>query len=415
MGLPIKIYQLLIPSHAREIIRNSKNAIKNQAKKLGAITINLLYSPLALGLKGFGFIFPDFQYLNRIGHLASEPDMFLKEAYLDGRHYSHPVLLIKNNIANASLAAYWEKYYLVIKNKSLVRVLEPLLRHPLTGYETKKYVVAMNQTAQAFTIQSRWGGQDPLLRIYSHHEKEGRLILRDLGLEPDRWHVCIHARTPHYSPGDEHYNNFRNFDFEDFLLAINWIHNHGGISIRMGDSGMNPINKIPGLIDYATSNLKKDWLDIYLAGSCRFFLGSASGLYNVASVFGKPVAAVNMAPLSMVLPLAKGDIGIPKLYRDRESARLLGFDEIISMGAANYRFSDEFTEAGIQLESNSPEDILDLVIEQYNRTEGVFFASEEDLHLQNLFTALFKNGDYCYGSSANIGSAFLRKYKDLLK
>jgi len=415
MRLLITLYQFLIPSRTREILRVYKNIFKNQASKLGLFTVNVLYSPLALSLRGCGFIFPDFQYLNRIGHLASEPDMFLKEAYLDGRHYSHPVLLIKNSIANASLATYWEKYYLVIKNKTLVKVLKPLLRHPLTRYETKKYVVAMNQTAQAFSIQSRWGDQDPLLRISSNHEKEGRLILRDLGLEPDRWHVCIHARTPHYSPGDEHYNNFRNFDFEDFLLVIHWIHDHGGISIRMGDSGMNPINKIPGLIDYATSNLKKDWLDIYLAGSCRFFLGSASGLYNVASVFGKPVAAVNMAPLSMVLPLAKGDIGIPKLYRDRESGRLLGFDEIISMGAANYRFSDEFIAAGIRLESNSPEDILDLVVEQYNRTEGTFFVSEENYHLQNQFTGLFKNGDYCYGSSAHIGSAFLRKYKDLLK
>jgi putative glycosyltransferase (TIGR04372 family) len=210
-------------------------------------------------------------------------------------------------------------------------------------------------------------------------------------------------------------DNFRNFDFEDFYLAIRWIHDHGGACIRMGDSSMRPVNKVDGLIDYATSPLKRDWLDIYLAGSCRFFLGSASGLYNIASVFGRPVATVNMAPFSMALPLGKGDIGIPKLYRNRKSGRLLRFDEIISLGAANYRFADEFIAADIQLESNSPEDILDLVIEQYNRTEGIYLASEEDLVLQKLFVALFKDGDYCYMSSAKVGSAFLRKYKDLLK
>jgi len=411
----IQTYQLVIPALIRNLLRKFKNKIIENLKKLISHLLNFLYLPLAFCLRSFGFIFPNFQYLNRIGHLACEPDIFLKEFLLKGKSYRSPVILLKTSVANELLLRFWEKYYVVIKNRILVILLSPLLQHPLTRFDTKKYVVAMNQTAQAFSIQSQWADRPPLLEVSKELKKEGDLILKKLGVEAGRWYVCMHARSPHYSPLDESYNNFRNFNFENFNLAVRWIHNHGGVCIRMGDSKINRVKDVPGLIDYAVCDFKEDWIDIYLAATCRFFVGSASGLYAVAVVFGRPVALVNLAPFSMALPLRKGDIGIPKLYKDVKSGRLLRFNEIISMGAANYRFSENFKDADIELLDNSPEDILGLVIEQYNRTMGCYVQTDQDFYLQNTFNSIFKNGDYCYGSSANIGSDFLRKYKDLLK
>lgn len=411
----IKIYQLLIPRPWRDCLRDLRKSVIQKLKYFYEIFLNFLYFPLAWCLKVFGCIFPSFQYLNRIGHLACEPDIFLKEAFLEGRSYSYPVILIRTKAANEFLLKEWEKYYVVIKNRVLVSLLGPLLRHPLTRFDTKKYIVAINKTAKAFRIQASWGSRPPLLKISKETNEAGLMVLKKLGVDTSRWYVCMHARSPHYSPGDEKYNSFRNFDFEDFNLAIKWVHDNGGVCIRMGDSQLEPIRGVDGVIDYATSDLKQDWIDIYLAASCRFFLGSASGLYSVASIYGRPVATVNMAPLSMTLPLGKGDIGIPKLYRNKISGQLIKFNEIIAKGAANYRFGDEFIAADIELENNSPEDILDLVIEQYNRTSGVYAGLEEDTSLQKTFLELLKDGDYCYQSAANIGSAFLRKYKDLLK
>ena len=79
----------------------------------------------------------------------------------------------------------------------------------------------------------------------------------------------------------------------------------------MGDPTMKPLPPMERVIDYAHSPAKADWLDVFLCGRCRLFVGLASGLSQVAVSFGVPCVYVNW--ISNVLPpFSARDVFIPK-------------------------------------------------------------------------------------------------------
>ncbi len=50
---------------------------------------------------------------------------------------------------------------------------------------------------------------------------------------------------------------------------------------------------MPRVVDYARSGFKSDKMDIHLIRHAKFFVGTTSGLANVAVSFGIPTAQVN--------------------------------------------------------------------------------------------------------------------------
>jgi len=72
----------------------------------------------------------------------------------------------------------------------------------------------------------------------------------------------------------------RNANISDYTDAMRAIVARGGWCIRVGDPTMRPLDPIPGVVDYARSSSKSDWMDLFLCARCRFFLGNTSG-YSV--------------------------------------------------------------------------------------------------------------------------------------
>ena len=384
--------------------------------RLDRYVLIVIYLIPAAVLRLLNFRVPGFCYIDRIGHLLAEPDCYLKEERL-GLIPKHRVIMLapKQQVANQAVLEYWRQYFIVVTSSKIARLLYPLSWHPLTRFDTSRYVVAMNKTADLPRIQALWADRPPLLKTNPGDARRGQKALEKLGVPSGTWFVCIHSREGGYSPSDEHLHSFRNSRIEDYLMAIEHIISLGGMCIMMGDPTMRPAPKIEGLIDYAHHPLRSDWLDLYIAAHCRFFLGSASGALFMSWVFGVPVACANIAPLSTVFPCGQKDIGIPKLYKEKSTGRLLSFKEIMDSPASSYRFSSEFNAAGIELVNNSPEEIRDLAIEQFERSASPNFVyDEEDEALQIRFRELFMPGHYMYGSASRIGRAFLKRYQHLL-
>ena len=378
-------------------------------KRFISVTI---YFPLALIFRIFAIQVPYF-FTERIGHLVVDLESFLKEQYLlNGRYPSAVLLAPPNLVANSQLLEYWKEYFLVIQNPVLCRFLLPLSFHPLLRLEDK-YAATMHATNSAYKISAEWGSQDGLLRVSDHDLAFGSETLLKMGLNKGDWFVCIHAREGGYSPSDEHLHSFRNTPIEDFFPAIKFITSQGGKCIRMGDSSMKPAPADIDLIDYALSPFKSDLMDIFLCSECLFFLGSNSGIYELSSLFGRPVATVNMAPMS-VLPRGLSDLSIPMLYEDSKSAKLISFSEIMETNRSNYRTSEEFSNAGITLVRNKPEEILELVTEQYHRVRNTYTEKDDNQVLQKKYKSLFKEGHYSFGYASKIGEDFLQRYSKFL-
>jgi hypothetical protein len=81
---------------------------------------------------------------------------------------------------------------------------------------------------------------------------------------------------------------------------------------------------------------------------------------------------------------------------------------------STYRLTVEYEEAGIYLVKNTPEEILDLTIEQLERVQGKYIIDDSDELRVAQFNSMLKSGHYCSGTASRVGSAFLEKYQHLL-
>jgi len=380
---------------------------------LGSLLLGLLLAPLGLVLHLAGFRRLTF-ITARVGHLAAEPDCFLKAralGELPERRWFY--LAPADRVTNASLGSYWSALIPTLRNPLACRAVAGMSALGLLRHDTTDYVLAYDRAAQIYRIQKSWGNRPPLLSLTPEDAAWGAESLRALGLPPRAWFVCVHAREGGFAPHDEAVQRYRNSDILSRLPALREIVARGGWCIRMGGANVPPLPEAPGVVDYAHHPLRSERLDVVLCAQARFFLGDSSGLALVSSAFGRPSLLVNMVPFAAlgVLPF---DLSIPKLYRHRREGRLLRFDEILGTPAASYRFAEQFERAGIELVENSPEEIREAALELLDRPEGLWTACPEDERLQRRYFSLQGPRDYGFGAASRVGAAFLRKYRHLL-
>ncbi|MEK6235226.1 MAG: TIGR04372 family glycosyltransferase, partial [Planctomycetales bacterium] len=270
--------------------------------------------------------FIQFEY-RRIGHLAVEPDYFLKAAELDGakQHRFRIVLAPGADVANHWLLDYWKSYFVIVTSRWLCRLLRPLARGPLMIDARRTKDGPILGTDPTYALHARWGNRAPLLQLTEDDQAWGRRQLSAMGIPDDAWFVCVHCREEGYAPNERFAN--RNGAVADYEEAIRAVAARGGWCARVGDSTMTPLNPdLPNTVDYAVSSWKSERLDVFLCAACRFFLGNTSGLFLASTVFGRPCALVNVTPAAAAA-LNASDLSIPKLVRRGADGKLLTFKQ----------------------------------------------------------------------------------------
>lgn len=374
----------------------------------------LLLLPLTLLLHAAGVrrltVFTD-----RIGHLAAEIDAFLKEQAL-GRLPARRwfVLAPPHRVANAALLDRWRAQLPVIDSPALCLLLDIMTwNYWLMCRDIRDYVLIEPGTARYYEIEAAWGERPPLLALTPEDHARGRAALEAMGLPPGADFVCVHAREPGFSPADEILHAHRNADAGRLAAAMAWLTQQGVWCVRMGGPTAAPLPPMARVIDYAHHPLRSPWLDVYLCAACRLFVGSSSGLFIVAGVFGVPCALANMAPLSAAWSYAPRDVSMPKLLR-RSGGAVPTLREDFASPAADYRRAAQYREAGLELVENTEAEILALVQEAWARLQGVWESGDGDEALQTRMHALLRPSHYAYGAGSRIGADFLRRHRALL-
>lgn len=349
-----------------------------------------------------------------IGHLVCEPDCLLKMVELNLLPKRLFLFTVSSkNVANHCLLEYWRNHIIIVANPLLSYLLLASTEYGLIKIDVTDFVATETTAARYYEVNSLWDNRQPILSLTDLHQDHGRKALRRLGMPPDAWYVCLHVREAGYSPEFENIHGYRNADIENYRLAINTIVSQGGWVVRMGDPTMKAMSGIPNFIDYAHSTEKADWMDVFLCAECRVFIGSTSGLFLISTAFGIPCALVNMAPFA-ARAFGPNDIYIPKLLKDKKTSRYLRFSEIFESPIANFRSSQLFSNAGVEIEENSPDDINDLVKEAMQRVKNQWHPCAGDEERQKDFKKLFRPEHHGYKSRSNIGSSFLAKYEHLM-
>lgn len=359
------------------------------------------------------------RYLNeiwvcRIGHIALL-SYYAKMAMLGWLSQKITVLFAPSDtVANSHYLKYLSPYFQIItepveiqKVSSESIYLQDFLH--LIRIQNKEPKLWWEAAAQ---IQQQWEdqGRSPILNLSDQDREKGWCALQKMGVSRDSWFVCLHVREPGFHKEFIDYD-IRNASIDVYSSAIDSIIASGGWVIRMGDSGMKEMPPRKQLIDYAHSEVKSDWMDIFLCAECRFFIGTNSGLFLVPASFGVPCVWTNWIPLES-LPWESNSIFIPKLFVSNKNNRYMTFAEQMSSPLRTVRSQTKLSNLGINAIDNTPEEIQAVVDEMLDRLDNNMEYTEKDNCLQSRFRKLAKHHEI-YGVG-RIGRDFLYKYSDLL-
>jgi len=352
---------------------------------------------------------------HRIGHLAVEPDAYLKEKRL-GMLPRHVGILVvpRDQAANETLLDLWLPHLNAITSPVWARLTYYLFAGvPALWIDTKRYVSGeLTEPARYFEIVNSWAERPAVLTMPDALMRRGDEALRVLGVPPGAWFACLHVREAGYSPVDDHIHEYRNCSIENYRLAMDEIARRGGWCLRMGDASTSLAPSHSRLIDYAHSRFRSDWMDIYLSWRCRIFIGTTSGLLMVPMVFGRAFGMTNFVPISRP-PLSPKGLGIPKLLREEGSGRYLTFKETVER-EAEMSYTTRDANPGIEMLENSPQEILDLVRELLDESDGMPASQVDSDPLQKRFRSIYPHRYYSAPARSRISPAFLRRYEHLL-
>jgi putative glycosyltransferase (TIGR04372 family) len=354
----------------------------------------------------------------QIGHIANMEHL-IKREILQGRDPRNMYLYCPESLtpANPALLEKMAKYITVVRREAdlpcphamMLAVWEEYFLCESLDGTTKHWWHASPEIFRAWEE----AGRAPILSLSAAELQRGRATLQSLGMPEGAWFACLHVREGGFKQalGYGAVESGLNAEIETYLPALRAVAERGGWIVRIGDSKMQPLPGLPRTIDYARSTVKSDWMDVFLLGACRFFIGTSSGPAYVPPLFGIPCALTNWLPAGQ-RPFNGRDIYIPKLYRAGDPARMLSFAEMMAppVGyAPNYAHAAEF---GIAPVPNTPEEIHEVVTEMLDRLDGRLAYSEQDEALQATFDAVAET-NLCIGN-ARAGRDFLNRHAHLL-
>ena len=215
---------------------------------------------------------------------------------------------------------------------------------------------------------------------------------------------------------DLSHNMFRNCSINDFIPAAEMLVSKGNTVVRMGHLVSDLIKtKNPKIIEYDHHGFRTELLDIYLAANCRYCVGSDTGYLAVPGYnFRRPLVYVNFSQLEWMQPWLPSWLFSFRKYWLKLEKRFMKVREMLESGAGRFDSYKQYEKNGIELISNTSEEIRDVVDEMEKRLNGTWQDNEDDDELQRRFWNNFKSSNLYGVIRSRIGAKFLRTNRNLL-
>ena len=360
-------------------------------------------------------------YSDRIGHFSLHTEIYLSGLEIGIERPTKPFFDVwcpSDSICNHQLEIMWRRVLHIYPRWCV----EPIL--DIAKWQHSK-IHCIPHPELAISNSRRCLTEGALERTSSHlsftiaEQAKGEQIMAEMGIGKEQPYVCFHARDSVYLEqvlgGNYSYHDYRDSSIKTMLPAMEQMTERKYVVVRMGSAVREKIESAnPKIIDYANSQFRSDFMDIFLSSRCSFFLSTASGVMCPSLSFRRPQCYVSTAPLVTVLDIDSPSVFLPKLHWFKAEQRLMTFREIFATGAANFGMSHQFEDAGIELLPNSIEDISEAVLEMDDRIKGGWVSEPEDETLQNRFWALVPKKYFRGPVRSKIGAGFLREYIHLL-
>lgn len=396
---------------------------------LWAYLIAILLFPAAALMRSFRKLRIGLLHYRAMGRFYGNTEYFLRERKFHPPKEKDAVFLISGNMpVNNQIMTMVGRQVTVIRSDGLWKALDYLKKITPDDH------LWIDLGCTGWLRGAEWTVPGPQLSFTAEEHKKGQELLRRLGVPEGIRHVCMFAKDRFYTDSPDTKldpnsywgsRDFRNCDIKNYLPAAQYIAEQGMYVFRMGihqPEELLPSGLDQRIIDY-TGTVRQtlddpDFADAYLQATCKFFLGTTSGIYVLSSMFGVPVAYANMIPYGECGRMPH-DIVIFKKCRNRTTGEFIPFPDLIARGLdADWLTLDELEKLdqdGIEFVENTGEEILDLAREMNMRLDGTWKSDPEDEELQRRYIAL--SPARCFDGSGfpgRVGAAFLQAEKHLL-
>jgi putative glycosyltransferase (TIGR04372 family) len=241
---------------------------------------------------------------HRYGHLALEPEIFLGERELLAREGGQRRLPIRVQWWSFGPTRLQTNRFLATKWKKVVCALPSWWIDAL--HTTGESMQFLQLDEPKMSIRGSFNSLDQTeahLRLTKVELNRGSEELRELGVDPERPYVCLVVRDGgHYASLGEKESNgysFMNFDIATFERAALSLVERGYQVVRMGAGSEKPFGvNLPGIVDYANSPNRSEFLDVFIAATCSFAVSTQTGPDAVCLTFRRPVCYIDVTRFS---------------------------------------------------------------------------------------------------------------------
>ena len=300
---------------------------------------------------------------HRYGHLALEPEIFLAEQEIIKETSTSRRRVI--NIWSLGPAAKQSNRYLANKWKQELLVFPSWLVGSL--HSVGSFFPILKLSEPKLSVTGSMNGLDKTtshISIKAKELEEGKRRLVEIGINPDRPYVCLIVRDGgHYkSKGESESVGYEllNFDINDFSGVAEKLVKSGFQVIRMGAGSERPFkNKPDGVIDYALSQNRSEFLDVFIAATCEFAVSTQTGPDAVCMLFRRPVLYIDITRYCQFFfgsQLATWSPG-----RLLKNGKILNLSDVVNSDIAWFKDPCLFALNGISLQKSSERELSNLV------------------------------------------------------
>ena len=358
-----------------------------------------------------------YEWVTLIGHIGFI-DCHLRMAALGMLPRANYVLLApRAKVVNPAFLKLFAPHLTILEDPALVDDLLPYQR--LVGDQfiavRGNGPIAEPWAHAAARAQVAWAAENRgrIVTVPTDLRERGRARLQASGVTAD-WFVAVHIREGGYhgdGPGTTRQHRSANVD--DYLAAISHIMSRGGAVVRLGDRSMTPLRGMPGVFDYAHSDIKSAEMDLFLCAEARLFLGTTSGLTTAVQALGTPMLLVNCISNDCQFWHEQTDFTLRRVY-DRKAQRYLSLQETYRQPLqAALIDTAVLARHGLEIHANDPEDIAAAVRYKLDCLDGTSHPLREGGTLLARYQAALADNPYNFGAALPV-PAFLERFPELL-
>lgn len=380
--------------------------IKLRISNLVNLSFLIFYFPVVLFIRIISpFCLIRFGYLisNRIGHFAGNTELYLCEMdekinVPDHKFYFDIFFLNSEEVCNFQLAKMWKRKLLIFPR----RIVQPiyLANKILPGFSRYEIPQPTQEDRDIYNLMSKYS---PHISFTKSEEEFGEKQLLKMGVPKNFKFICLIVRDSAYvnklTNTNNEYHNYRDCDIQNYLLASEYLANQGYYVFRMGAIVKNKFfSENFKIIDYATNGMRSDFMDIYLGAKCHFCISSSLGWDAIPEIFRRPIIYTNILPFGYLRSSNYFSLNLSKHFINKNTRHELTVNEIFDYKVDLILDSKGYYEKNIELVENTPDEILDVVIEMNERLNGEWQDDDENKILQTRFWQIFKSQNLNYNN-----------------